>query len=403
MSPPQRQQQQRPATGPPRLAAALLRLSVRDHNACDGLLGDLQEEYTRLKRRGTRPKRPGALLTWPRWAWYVLAVAGLSGRFLLARFPGAGGAGSRPPITGDAKGRTPMIDTLLKDLRYSVRTLRKSPAFTAVVVLSLALGIGATSTIFSAINPILLRPLPFEDPGRLVYISENSAERPDARRTPMLSTYVEWKEQSPALEELEWVVSRTERITYPGVDGAERNVVQWVSPGLFRLLGVRPILGRHFVAEDAFPLSETDQSACPGISCVRPSGGVIFSYGFWQCRFGGDLDIIGQTWAQNWANHVVVGVMPPGFRIFSWNEADFWEPWDTENDFRWMEPIGASTPASISRVPRHSSIRLPVDSISRGCPPRADGGCGSIRYTSARLVGLRAISTSSWVPPFFFC
>jgi len=95
---------------------------------------------------------------------------------VLERLPGTGGMGSRPPTTGDAKGRTPMIDTLLKDLRYAVRTLRKSPAFTAVVVFSLALGIGATSTIFSAINPILLRPLPFEDPGRLVYISESSPD-----------------------------------------------------------------------------------------------------------------------------------------------------------------------------------------------------------------------------------
>ena len=84
MSPPR---QPRPATGPPRVAEALLRLSMRDRNARDGLVGDLQEEYTRLSRRGALP-------TWPRWAWYVLAVAGLSGRFLLSRLPGAGGAGS---------------------------------------------------------------------------------------------------------------------------------------------------------------------------------------------------------------------------------------------------------------------------------------------------------------------
>ncbi len=90
----------------------------------------------------------------------------------------------------------PMIDTLLKDLRYAVRTLRKSPAFTAVVVLSLGLGIGATSTIFSAINPILLRPLPFEDPGRLVIISERSPDRPDARELPRFATYREWKEHN---------------------------------------------------------------------------------------------------------------------------------------------------------------------------------------------------------------
>ncbi len=233
--------------------------------------------------------------------------------------------------------RTDWIGALLSDLRYAVRTLRKSPGFTAVVVLSLALGIGATSTIFSALNPILLRPLPFSDPDRLVHISEDSAERPNARRIPMLSTYVEWKEHSPALEQIEWVVPNTQVNTTPGIDGAERTAIQWVSPGLFSMLGVQPILGRNFVPEDAFPWEWVSTEA-------RPSGGVIFSYGFWQRRFGGDPDIIGQTWAQNWANHVVVGVMPPGFQVFSWNETDLWEPFDNAYGGRWMQPIGRLNP-----------------------------------------------------------
>ena len=321
MSPPQQQQQQqpRPTTGPPRLAEALLRLSVRDRNARDGLLGDLQEEYTRLTRSGAFANRP-------RWAWYGLAVLGLSGRFLLARLPGAGGAGSRPPTTGDAKGRTPMIDTLLKDLRYAFRTLGKSPAFTAVVVFSLGLGIGATSTIFSALNPILLRPLPFADPDRLVAICENSEQRPGARRIPRAGTIGEWIEHNQAFEQLEFVGSYTETWTYPGIDGAERNATQYLSPGLFRLLGVEPILGRNFAEDVGNPRTSGDD--------------LILSYGFWQRRFGGDPDIVGQTWANV---GTVVGVMPPGFRIFSWNEADFWtQPLDIEElgVSRWMEPIG---------------------------------------------------------------
>ena len=150
-----------------------------------------------------------------------------------------------------------MTDTLLNDLRFAVRTLRKSPAFTAVVVLSLALGIGATSTIFSALNPIVLRPLPFADPDRLVAISEHSAQRPDARRIPMLSTYLAWREHNQAFEQIEWLIGSTRVFTYPGAVGAERNAVQWVSPGLFRFLGVEPILGRNFVPEDALPGSQS--------------------------------------------------------------------------------------------------------------------------------------------------
>ena len=244
-----------------------------------------------------------------------------------------------------------MIDTLLKDLRYAVRTLRKSPAFTAVVVLSLALGIGATSTIFSAMNPIMLRSLPFADPDRLVAISENSVQRPGARRTPLMSTWLEWKEHSQALEQIEWVIGYTSINTYPGDVGAERNTVQWVSPDLFRLLGVEPILGRNFVEEDA---------ARGPLGGDRTSGavGVILSYGFWQRRFGGDPDIVGQTWA----NQVVVGVMRPGFRIFSWNEADFWVPLDTSfADIRWMQPIGR-----LKRGASKEVAQTQLDTIARG-------------------------------------
>ena len=159
-------------------------------------------------------------------------------------------------------------------------------------------------------------------------IHESSTERPDARRIPLFATYVEWKEHSSAFEQLEYVGRQTETSTYPGVDGAERYASQSVSSGLFRFMGVEPILDRNFVAED------------------EDGEAIILSYGFWQRRFGGDLDIAGQTWA----NQTVVGVMPPGFRIFSWHEADFWlstgwEDLGTEDLGAlgwslWWEPIG---------------------------------------------------------------
>ena len=254
--------------------------------------------------------------------------------------------------------RNDWIGALLSDLRYAVRTLRKSPSFTAVVVLSLALGIGATSTIFSALNPILLRPLPFPDSDRLVNIFERSEPRagqPSRDAPPTVTTYLEWKEHNSALEYLEWAVPFPRDETHPGIDGAERNAIQWVSPGLFRLLGVAPILGRHFVAEDASPGSQ---------GSARPSGqdGVILSHAFWQRRFGGDPDIIGQTWG----DQAVVGVMPSGFQVFSWVEADFWHPLGMEwrDDLRWLWSIGRLNPGvSIE------SAQTQLDAIARRVDP----------------------------------
>jgi len=231
-----------------------------------------------------------------------------------------------------------MADRSLSDFRFAIRTLRKSPAFTAVVVFSLALGIGATSTIFSAINPILLRALPFAEPDRLMYISENTAERPEARRPPRVSTYGDWTDHNSVLEQLEFVVSYDMVRTIPGVEGAERNSIQFVSIGFFRMLGVAPILGRNFVAEDPLLITGPDS----GMS--DREGGVIISYGFWQRRFGGDPDILGRKFADE---GVVVGIMPPGFRIFPWNEVDLWEPLavsEFEGSLRWLEPIGRLKP-----------------------------------------------------------
>ena len=142
---------------------------------------------------------------------------------VLERLPGTGRKRPTPRTTGDPPRRLSIIDTLLKDLRYAVRTLAKSPAFTAVVVLSLALGIGATSTIFSALNPILLRPLPFDDPDRLVYISDNSPDAPDVGKPPRFATYLEWKEHNSAFEQLESVRSTPCAASSLGHDSAIRR------------------------------------------------------------------------------------------------------------------------------------------------------------------------------------
>ena len=284
-------EQPRDTDGPPRLVAALLRLSVRDPAACEGLLGDLQEEYTRLTQRGVLANRF-------RWAWYGLGVLGLSVRFLIARLQGAFGMSSRPP-TGDAsRGPGSMPGILLGDLRYAVRMLAKHPGFTTVVVLSLALGIGATSTIFSVLNAAVLRPLPFHEPDRLVHMGWAAP-----------STFLAWQEQNQTFEQMEmgtlggvgYGAGYAQQVS--GAGGTERFRTQFVGAHLFRLLGVQPVLGRTFVAEDL------DESSYGGSA-------VVISFGFWQQWFGGDPAALGQELTlREEGTKTIVGVMPPGFWV----------------------------------------------------------------------------------------
>ena len=188
--------------------------------------------------------------------------------------------------------RNDWIGALLTDLRYAVRTLRKSPGFTIVAALSLALGIGATSTIFSVTNAILLRPPPFEDPERLVHVGElMQTGRVSLVR---MGTFRAWTEQNQVFEQMGMYSggnSRVRRMTLPGGDGPESVVLQMIGSNMFRVLGVQPIVGRTFLPEDGRNLN------------------VILSYDFWQRRFGADESVLGQPLPGSSA--VIVGIMPP--------------------------------------------------------------------------------------------
>ena len=196
-----------------------------------------------------------------------------------------------------------MLGALSQDLRYGARMLRRSPGFTAVAVLALALGIGANSAIFSAVNAVLLRPLPYPDPGQLVQIKKEEA-------LPAGMDLIGGGEFVGGLEFLEWrernsVFSRIaaysgSEASLTGVDEAERIVVGQVSADFFPLLGIQPALGRSFLPEEDRPGSHRV---------------VILSHGIWQRRFGGDADVIGRTVTLNDESHTVVGVLPPTFQF----------------------------------------------------------------------------------------
>jgi putative ABC transport system permease protein len=187
------------------------------------------------------------------------------------------------------------MGTLIQDLRFGARMLRKSPGFTIVAVLTLALGIGANTAIFSVVNGVLLRPLPFRDPSRLVLIAEKSS-------FPIISTsyenYLDWRDQSHSFESME--ATRGSSITLTGAGEPERLNVRMATAGLFSMLGINAQIGRTF-------LSEEDRAGGTPVA--------LLSYGLWQRRFGGSADIIGKTVNLDLQPYTVVGILPSGFQV----------------------------------------------------------------------------------------
>jgi putative ABC transport system permease protein len=209
-------------------------------------------------------------------------------------------------IGGDSKAH--MLGDLWQDLRYGFRMLAKNPGFTTVAVVALALGIGANSAIFSVVNTVLLRPLPYKNPEQLVMVWEENSKQGYPRDTPAAANYVDWRDQNHVFEAMVAMGEISFNLT--GVGDPERIDGQRVSASLFPLLGVEPQLGRVFRPEE-------DK---PGANQV-----VVMSYGLWQRRFGADPGIIGKTINLNGKSFTVLGVMPPSFQFPTRND-QLWIP-----------------------------------------------------------------------------
>jgi putative ABC transport system permease protein len=190
------------------------------------------------------------------------------------------------------------VDTLWHDLRFGVRLLTRSPGFTAVVVATLALGIGANSALFSVVNAVLLRPLPFADPQRVMTLWEANARQGVSRSEVSAASFVDWRRESRAFDRIAafrpWGFVLTGKQEPARVRGAR------VSARLFPLLGVRPILGRAF-------LEEEDRFGAPRV--------VLLGHALWQERFGADPSVVGRTVRLNDEPHTIVGVLPPGLPL----------------------------------------------------------------------------------------
>ena len=199
------------------------------------------------------------------------------------------------------------MEGFLADLRYGIRVLRRSPGFAAVTVLTLALGIGANTAIFSTVDAVLLRALPYGEPDRIVMLWEDASFASFPKNTPAPGNYSEWRARNKVFSEVAATRGATASLT---ADGTPEMVLgRAVTANFFRALQAPPALGRAFTDAE-------DQAGAPV---------VVISYGLWQRRYGGEPAVIGKTMTMNGAAKTVIGVMPRGF-AFRNREIDYWVP-----------------------------------------------------------------------------
>ena len=231
------------------------------------------------------------------------------------------------------------MSTLLQDIRYGLRMLLKKPGFTAVAVIALALGIGANSAIFSVVNTVLLRPLPFNEAERLVRVYVTDAKRGIRRYPTSYLNFADWREQNRVFEHLAAYSSAS--ATLAGGDIPELAEGVGSSADLFSVLGAQPALGRVFTRDEE-----------------RPGGShvVVLSHGLWQRRFGSDPKIIGQQILFDGESTTVIGVMPPGFSFpLDQAQTEFWIPLDPKTQLN--AERGANYLGVIGRLKPGASVQ----------------------------------------------
>ena len=188
------------------------------------------------------------------------------------------------------------MGTLLSDIRYGVRSLLKHPGFAAIAIVTLALGIGANSAVFSVVNSLLIKPLPFPELDRVVAVWEKQPSQGVERNEASMANYLDWRAQNQTFEQM--ALYRWWSTNLTGMESPERIQGFQVTANFLDVLGVKPALGRGFIADE-------DQ---PGKDAVA-----ILSHGLWQRRFGSNHDIVNKTITLNGITRTVIGVMPEGF------------------------------------------------------------------------------------------
>jgi putative ABC transport system permease protein len=247
------------------------------------------------------------------------------------------------------------MDALLQDIRYALRTCIRAPGFAAVAVLALALGMGANTAIFTIVNAVLIDPLPFRDPARLVVMWETTVRRPGRPNVLGPANFLRWRERATAFERMAPFYDY--RVNLTGSGDPEEVIAMDVTPDFFPTLGVPPLAGRTF-ASDEGP---------KGHDAVA-----VLSFTFWQRRFAGDAGIVGRSIQINGRPVTIVGVMPADARLFvkrgslTNKPADLWMPFAFTEAQR--QPRGRYMSA-IARLKPGASLaeaQAQMDTISRG-------------------------------------
>ena len=198
------------------------------------------------------------------------------------------------------------LDDLWRDLLYAIRTLGKAPAFTAVAVLTLALGIGAVTVIYSVVHNVVVDPLPYRDAGRLVNVLVQDSQSPRVRSVFAVPELIDLRDGTTAFEGVVGTLGQS--MTYDAADGVESLRGVWVTPNFFDFMGIAPLLGRAAGPADATP-------DAPAV--------VVLRHRAWVGYFAADPTVVGRTILLNGERRTIVGVMPPRF---TWHAADLWIP-----------------------------------------------------------------------------
>ncbi|HEV2445479.1 MAG TPA: ABC transporter permease, partial [Candidatus Sulfopaludibacter sp.] len=292
-------------------------------------------------------------------------------------------AGPEAPVLG-ARNRGRFLATLAQDVRYAFRTLRKSPGFAAVAIFALALGIGANTAIFTVVNSVLLRPLSYPDPARLVRIYETTSEF--SQSSVAYPNYLDWRRESQSFANL--AAYRSEDFNFTGAGEPEHLNGEYVSATLLPLLGIAPALGRGFLPEE-------DRQ---GAACTA-----MLTYSFWQDRFAADPNILGKALTLNAVSCTVVGVLPKTLRFRE--NAQLWVPieqWSaaglrTREEHPGLRVVGrlksgataGAAQAELASICRELGRLYPSSNAGHGATvvPMKDDMVGDIRATLWLLAG----------------
>lgn len=279
-----------------------------------------------------------------------------------------GGVERLREIGRDARG-IPALEHLSRDVRFAARSLAARPGFTAVAVLTLGLGIGVNTAMFSVINAVLLRPLPYSDPSRLVLVQGASARtsaRWDVMSVVSYPNFDDWRRESRTLASLAAFTIRT--ATLSGDGAAERVSSIQATGQFFSTLGVAPLLGRTFADQE------------PGVA--------VLSHDTWQHRYGGRVDVLGQRVVVNETPRTIVGVMPEGFSVARGAPEDFYLPLvpDTNRDHHYLRVIARLADAA-SLGDARAEMGAIVERLARHQPDANRGLVADVTPLAELFVG----------------